>query len=171
MRKNKILFTREQIAEKVRALAGTLSKEYAGKNPLFVCILKGAVMFFADLTREMTIDLEMDFAALSSYGDKTQSGGVVAITKDLSVSVKGRHVVLVEDIVDSGFTALKLLRILEGRGAASVKIACLLDKPAGRKTDVTPDYACFEAPDEFVVGYGLDFDQKYRNLKDIWGLN
>jgi len=162
-----VLFTKEQIAEKVKELAAKLSKEYGDKNPLFVCVLKGATMFFADLTREMTIDLEMDFMALSSYGDRTDSGGVVIVTKDVSTEVKDRHIVFIEDIVDTGHTAKKLMQMMEGRGAASVKLTTLLDKPLRRLTPIYPDYIGFAIPDVFAVGYGLDYKQKYRNLQDI----
>ena len=162
-----VMFTKEEIDEKVSELAEALSRDYKDKNPLFVCVLKGAVMFFADLTRKMNIDLEMDFMVMSSYGNKTESSGVVVVSKDVSVDVKGRHVVFVEDIVDTGFTAKKLLNLMEGRGAASVKLACLIDKPLRRQTQIEADYIGFAVPDVFVVGNGLDYKQKYRNLPDI----
>ncbi|AMA74507.1 hypoxanthine phosphoribosyltransferase [Aneurinibacillus thermoaerophilus] len=163
----KVLFTEEEIAEKVRELGRILSKEYEGKNPLVICVLRGGAPFMTDLVRRMDIPLEMDFMAVSSYGASTQSSGVVRIMKDLDTSVEGRHVIIVEDIIDSGLTLSYLIDIIRRRNAASVKVVTLLDKPARRTVDLKPDYCGFEIPDAFVVGYGLDYAEKYRNLPYI----
>ncbi|AUS07553.1 hypoxanthine phosphoribosyltransferase [Laceyella sacchari] len=162
-----VLISEEQIKEKVRELGQRLSEEYKDLNPLCICVLKGAVPFMADLIREMPIKMEMDFMAVSSYGNSTTSSGVVRILKDLDASIEGRHVLIVEDIIDSGLTLSYLVEMLKGRNAASVKIVTLLDKPDRRKVDLSPDYCGFTIPDAFVIGYGLDFAEKYRNLPYI----
>lgn len=164
-----VLISEEELRRKVNALGAQLAKEYQGKNPTMVCILKGAVVFFADLIRAMPIELSMDFMAVSSYGNGTRSTGEVEIRKDLSHSVDGRHVVIVEDIIDSGRTLSYIAKVLASRGAASVKICTLLDKPDRRDPNVNihVDYSCFVIPDEFVVGYGLDYAEKYRNMPMI----
>ncbi|KPC77539.1 hypoxanthine phosphoribosyltransferase [Thermoactinomyces vulgaris] len=162
-----VLISEKQIKEKVRELGQRLSEEYKDLNPLCVCVLKGAVPFMADLIREMPIKMEMDFMAVSSYGNSTTSSGVVRILKDLDASIEGRHVLIVEDIIDSGLTLSYLVEMLKGRNAASVKIVTLLDKPDRRKVDLSPDYCGFTIPDAFVIGYGLDFAEKYRNLPYI----
>ncbi|HOB35240.1 MAG: hypoxanthine phosphoribosyltransferase [Firmicutes bacterium] len=169
MEKNigEILITREEIAAKVAELARLLDEEYAGKNPLMICVLKGALMFMADLTRAMKIPLELDFMAVSSYGVSTRSSGVVRILKDLETGIEGRHVVIVEDIIDTGLTLKYLVQNLQSRRPASLKICTLLDKPSRRQADLQPDYCCFEIPDKFVVGYGLDYAEEYRNLPFI----
>ncbi|MBQ3108246.1 MAG: hypoxanthine phosphoribosyltransferase [Clostridia bacterium] len=159
-----ILLTEEQIAERVKELGEEITRDYYGKEPIVVGILKGAVPFFADLTRHMDCQMEMDFMALSSYGGSTKSSGIVRIGKDLDRSIEGRHVIIVEDIMDSGLTLSHLTKVLSERKPASVKIACLLDKPSRRECDITPDYCGFEVPNEFVVGCGLDYDGFYRNL-------
>ncbi len=165
---DRILLTREQIAEKVRELGARITQDYAGKKPVLVCILKGASVFFADLIREIELPLTLDFMAISSYGSATKTSGVVRILKDLDNDIVGRDVIVVEDIVDSGITLSYLTKILKQRGAKSLRVATLLDKPARRKVqDLTVDYMCFDIPDAFVVGYGLDYDQTYRNLPDI----
>lgn len=163
----RILLTKEQICDKVAALGEQLRADYDGKNPLFVCILKGSSVFFADLIREVKMPLEIDFMAISSYGNGTRTTGEVRMVKDLNNSIEGRHVLVVEDILDSGMTLSYLKKLLESRGAASVKICTLLDKPARRVTDVAADYSGFEIEDYFVVGYGLDYAEKYRNLPEI----
>jgi hypoxanthine phosphoribosyltransferase len=163
----KVLFTEEEIATKVRELGSILAKEYEGKNPLVICVLRGGAPFMTDLVRRMDIPLEMDFMAVSSYGASTQSSGVVRIMKDLDTSVEDRHVIIVEDIIDSGLTLSYLIDIIQRRNAASVKVVTLLDKPARRTVDLTPDYCGFQIPDAFVVGYGLDYAEKYRNLPYI----
>ncbi|MGX9708115.1 hypoxanthine phosphoribosyltransferase [Laceyella tengchongensis] len=162
-----VLISEEQIKGKVRELGQRLSEEYKDLNPLCICVLKGAVPFMADLIREMPIKMEMDFMAVSSYGNSTTSSGVVRILKDLDASIEGRHVLIVEDIIDSGLTLSYLVEMLKGRNAASVKIVTLLDKPDRRKVDLSPDYCGFTIPDAFVIGYGLDFAEKYRNLPYI----
>lgn len=145
-----------------------ITRDYAGKKPVAICILKGASIFFADLIREIDLPLTTDFMAISSYGSATKTTGVVRILKDLDNDILGKDVIIIEDIVDSGVTLSYLKKILLQRGAASLKIATLLDKPARRRvTDLTVDYVCFDIPDAFVVGYGLDYDQVYRNLPDI----
>ena len=164
---SQILVTRDDIQAAVKKLGEEITRDYAGKEPMLVGILKGSVVFFADLIREIDLPMAMEFMAISSYGSATKSSGEVRIIKDLDKAITGRDVLIVEDIVDSGLTLSFLKKTLEGRGAASIKIATLLDKPARRKVDLKADYSCFEIPDEFVVGYGLDYDEKYRNLPDI----
>ncbi len=163
----KVLVTREEIAKAVKELGQRITKDYAGKEPVLVGILKGAVVFYSDLIREIDLPLTTDFMALSSYGSATKSSGVVQVLKDLNRDITGRDVMIVEDIVDSGTTLSYLKKYLADRGANSIKIVTLLDKPARRRVELTADYYCFTIPDEFVVGYGLDYDEKYRNLPDI----
>ncbi len=164
----KVLITKDEIAEKVKELGRTITKDYEGKKPVLVCILKGASVFFTDLIREIDLPLTLDFMAISSYGSATKTSGVVRILKDLDNDILGKDVIIVEDIVDTGVTLSYLMKILIQRGARSLKIAALLDKPARRKVpDLHVDYMCFDIPDAFVVGYGLDYDQTYRNLPDI----
>ncbi|MFC8688214.1 hypoxanthine phosphoribosyltransferase [Brevibacillus porteri] len=163
----KILLSEEDIAVKVQELGETLAAEYKDKNPLVICVLKGAVIFMADLIRHMNIPCEMDFMAVSSYGSGTESSGMVKILKDLDTSVQSRHVLVVEDIMDSGLTLSRLVELLRHREAASVKVVTLLNKPERRKVDISPDYKGYDVPDEFVVGYGLDYAEHYRNLPYI----
>jgi hypoxanthine phosphoribosyltransferase len=163
----KVLVTEEQITEKVAELAAQLDKKYADKNVLLVGVLKGAVMFMADLSRAMQIPVQMDWMAVSSYGSGTVSSGVVRILKDLDADVLGRHVVIVEDIIDSGLTLSWLVGNLEARGAASVEVVALLRKPAAAKVEVNVGLVGFDIPNEFVVGYGLDYAEKYRTLKGV----
>jgi len=162
-----ILLTEEQIKAKVTELGRVLSSEYQGKNPLVICVLRGAVVFMTDLIRAMNIPLEIDFMAVSSYGNATVSSGVVRIVKDLDSPVENRHVIIVEDIIDSGLTLSYLIDVLDRRNAASVKVVSLLDKPSRRVVELSPDYCGFQIPDAFVVGYGLDYSGKYRNLPYI----
>lgn len=163
-----VLVTREEIAEKVRELGKRITEDYQGKSPVMVCILKGASMFFSDLVREIDLPLSLEFMAISSYGSATKTSGVVRVLKDLDRDIVGKDVIVVEDIVDTGVTLNYLKGMLAQRGAASIRIATLLDKPARRTVkDLHVDYSCFDIPDEFVVGYGLDYDQLYRNLPDI----
>ena len=164
---DRVLLTREEIAAKVRELGQQITRDYAGKEPVLVCILKGAVVFFTDLIREIDLPMQIDFMAISSYGSSTKSTGVVKLVKDLDRDVSGRDVLVVEDIVDSGMTLSYIKSELQHRGASSVRIATLLDKPARRRVDLKVEYSCFEIPDAFVVGYGLDYDEKYRNLPDV----
>lgn len=163
----KVLITEAQIADRVKELARELDTAYAGKDVLLVGVLKGAVMFMADLSRAIQIPVSMDWMAVSSYGSGTQSSGVVRILKDLDADVLGRHVLIVEDIIDSGLTLSWLKSNLSARGAASVEIVALLRKPDAAKVDVEVMLVGFDIPNEFVVGYGLDYDEKYRTLKDV----
>ena len=165
----RIMLTEEQFQNRVKELGAQIAADYADRNPVMICILKGSTMFFADLLRAMPIRLTMDFMAVSSYGRSTKSSGEVEIRKDLSGSIEHRHAVIVEDIIDSGFTLSYLTRMLSARGAKSIKICTLLDKPARRAPGITlkADYSGFEIPDAFVVGYGLDYDEMYRNLPYI----
>ncbi len=162
-----VYLSEEQIKEKVKEAAVWLDNRFAGKNPLCISVLKGSVMFFCDLVRAMKTPVQIDFMTISSYGSSTQSSGMPKILMDLSESVEGRDVILVEDIIDSGNTLLKLRDLLLGRGAKSFTSVTLLDKPSRRKADIKPDFSCFEIADEFIVGYGLDYDQQYRNLPYI----
>ena len=165
----RVLLSEEEIRAKVEELSRQITEDYRGKDPVLVCILKGAVMFYADLVRNIDTHINMDFMAVSSYGSGTRSSGEVEIRKDLSKPVDGRHVIVVEDIVDSGFTLSYLTRVLNSRGAASVKICTLLDKPSRRAEGISlkADYRGFEIENEFVVGYGLDYAERYRNLPFI----
>ncbi len=163
----RVLLTRDQIHEAVVKLGRQITADYAGRPPIMICILKGAAMFFTDLLREIDLPVTTEFMAISSYGSSTKSSGVVRILKDLDRDIAGRDVIVVEDIVDSGLTLSYLKGVLETRKAASVSIVTLLDKPARRKVSLEVQYSCFNIPDAFVVGYGLDYDEKYRNLPDI----
>ena len=165
----RVMLSEAQIQARVKALGAQIAGEYRDKNPVMICILKGSTMFFADLLRAMPIRLTMDFMAVSSYGRSTKSSGEVEIRKDLSGSIEHRHAIIVEDIIDSGFTLSYLTRMLSARGAKSIKICTLLDKPARRAPGITlkADYSGFEIEDAFVVGYGLDYDEAYRNLPYI----
>lgn len=164
---SKVLVTEEQIATRVKELAQEIDKMYVGKDLLLIGVLKGAVMFMADISREIQIPVSMDWMAVSSYGSGTQSSGVVRILKDLDADVLGRHVLIVEDIIDSGLTLSWLASNLSARGAASVEIVALLRKPDAAKVEVAVKWVGFDIPNEFVVGYGLDYDEKYRTLKGV----
>lgn len=159
-----VLVTDEQIKERTAQLARQIDEDYRGKDLVLVCVLKGGVMFLADLMRQLTIPHAIDFMATSSYGSSTESSGVVRILKDLDSPIEGRHVLIVEDIIDTGLTLNYLLRILEERKPASLRVCTLLNKPSRRKVDVPVDYIGFNIPNAFVVGYGLDYGQLYRNL-------
>lgn len=165
----RVLLSEEQIQKRVKELSAQISEDYRDKDPVLVCILKGAVIFYADLTRNIDTHISMDFMAVSSYNSGTRSSGEVEIRKDLSRPVDGRHVIIVEDIVDSGYTLTYLSRVLASRGAASLRICTLLDKPSRRAEGITlkTDYCGFEVENEFVVGYGLDYAERYRNLPYI----
>lgn len=163
-----ILLHREQIQSTVRHLAEAISKDFEGKELLAVGILKGSFIFMADLVRHITVPVTIDFIDISSYGLAAESSGEVRILKDLDTSVEGRNVLVVEDIVDTGLTLKYLLGILRERNPRSLRVCTLLDKPSRRRTVVTLDYCGFEIPDVFVVGYGLDYAEKYRNYPDIW---
>ena len=159
-----ILFTADQIQARVEILAKQITADYKGKNPLVLGVLKGAVIFMADLVRHLEIPLEIDFMAISSYGSSTKSSGVVRIMKDLESPIENRDVLIVEDIVDSGLTLQYLRDSLLHRQARSVKIAAAFDKPGGRKVDIAPDYFGLTVPNRFLVGYGLDYAEHYRHL-------
>ena len=164
---SRVLVTREEIAQAVAKLGRQITEDYQGKELMLVGILKGAIVFFSDLLREIDLPVKTEFMAVSSYGASTKTTGVVNLVKDLTVDITGMHVLIVEDIVDSGMTLSYLSKYLSTRGAASIRIATLLDKPERRRVELNADYFCFTIPDEFVVGYGLDFNEKYRNLPDI----
>ena len=160
-----VLVTEEQLRAKVAELGAQVSRDYAGRDLLLVSILKGAVVFMADLMRAVTIPCSIDFMVVSSYGGtNTESTGLVKIVKDLDADLSGRDVLIVEDVLDTGVTLSNLVPMLKMRHPNSVRICAILDKPARRKTDIRADYIGFEVPDAFVVGYGLDYDEKYRNL-------
>lgn len=162
----RILISQDQIKARIVEMGREISADYKGKQPLFVGILRGCILFYADLLREVSIDCNMDFMSLSSYCG-TDSSGEVRTMLDLRQSIKGRHVVIVEDIVDTGLTLDYLMKNLSHRGAASIEICCLLDKPANRKVEVNPKYVGFQIENEFVIGYGLDYNELYRNLPYI----
>ena len=161
-----VLISAEEIQRKVSEMGRQISADYAGKEPVFVGVLKGCFIFMADLMRHVSIKCSMDFMAVSSYSGTT-STGAVKINKDLSQDIGGRHIIIVEDILDSGVTLNYLKNFLMVRNPASISIVTLMDKPARRKADVYADYSCFEIPDAFVVGYGLDYNERYRNLPYI----
>lgn len=163
----KVLLSEEEIAEKVQEIGAQITKDYQDKNLLMVSVLKGSVVFMADLMRAVDCHARIDFMSVSSYGNGTKTSGVVKIVKDLDLNLEGYDLLLVEDILDSGKTLYYLREILKERNPSSIRIATLLNKPARREADIVPDYSCFEVPDEFVVGYGLDFAEKYRNLPYI----
>lgn len=163
----KILITEEEIRAKINEIAGQLTNEYAGRFPLAVGVLKGAMPFMSDLLKRVDTYLEMDFMDVSSYGRSTTSSGEVKILKDLNTPVEGRDILIIEDIIDSGLTLSYLVELFRYRKANSIKIVTLLDKPSGRKADIEADYVGFVVPNAFVVGYGLDYAEKYRNLPYI----
>ena len=162
-----ILYTEDEIQQKVKELGEQISLDFVGRNLLVICILKGAFIFMADLVKAIDIPLEIDFMAVSSYGQSSMSSGVVKIIKDLDVAIEGRDIIIVEDIIDSGLTLSYLIDVLERRNSLSITVVALFDKPGRRTVDLEPDYKGFTLPDAFVVGYGLDYAQKYRNLPYI----
>lgn len=162
-----VLISEEELAKKVQEIGAQISKDYEGKNLMMVSVHKGSVVFMADLMRAVTVPAEIDFMSVSSYGSGAKTSGVVKIIKDLDIELAGRDLLIVEDILDSGLTLSYIKKILMERGPRSIKICTLLDKPERRKADIFADYSGFEVPDEFVVGYGLDFAEKYRNLPYI----
>lgn len=163
----RIMLTEEQLRNRVKEIALEVDKVYEGKRPLVVGILKGSIIFYADFIRHLTAPIELDFMVVSSYGSGTVSSGKLKIKKDLDRDVKGRDVIIVEDIIDSGFTLANLKALLLERGAASVMIVTLLNKKGRREYDISPDYNCFDIENEFVVGYGLDYNEMYRSLPYI----
>lgn len=163
----KILIDKETLSKRVKDLASRIKKDFSGKKPVLLCVLKGAVIFFTDLIRELDIDIDLDFVRLSSYKNGTKSSGKVTFGENTSIDLKGRDVIVVEDIIDSGRTLSFYFEYLKNIGVNSVKGCVLLDKPSRREVDVKMDYVGFEIEDLFVVGYGLDYAEKYRNLKDV----
>ncbi len=159
-----VLITEEQIHQRVRELGQTISRDYASRNPLLIGVLKGVVFFMADLLRAITIPVEIDFIAVSSYSPETRKRGVVRLVKDLEISIADRHVIFVEDVIDTGLTLNYILRNLQARQPASLEVCVLFDKPVCRLIEIPLKYKGFELPDRFVVGYGLDHREKYRNL-------
>lgn len=161
------LYTESELKNRVAELAAEINRDYAGKSPMLISVLRGSFIFMADLVRKLTIPCTVDFLSVSSYGKGTKSSGQVQITKDLSEDISGRDIIVVEDILDSGNTLSYLLQILQARHPASVRLCALLDKPSRRVKPVTANYTGFSIPDYFVVGYGLDYAEKYRNLPYI----
>ena len=164
---SEVLISEQQLKDRVDELGAQITLDYYGKDLFLIGILKGSVPFMADLMRRIDLPLEMDFMSVSSYGSATKSSGVVQIIKDLDSDIKGKDVLIVEDVIDTGLTLAYLKEYLLSRGPASVKLITMLDKPSGRKVDIKSDYVGFEVPDKFIVGYGLDVDQKFRNLPYI----
>ena len=162
-----VLLSEEEVDAKIKAIGEQISKDYAGKQVHLVCVLKGGSFFMCELAKRITVPVSLDFMSVSSYGSETKSSGVVKIVKDLDEPIKGKNVLVVEDIVDSGRTLSYLMEMLKDRGPESLRLCTLLDKPERRVVDVHVDYTGFQIPDEFVVGYGLDHDQRYRNLPYI----
>ena len=162
-----VLFSQEQIQHRIKELGAEITRDYAGRNPLLIGVLKGACFFLSDLLRSIDTRLSIEFMAISSYGSSTRTSGEVRIMKDLDVPIEGRDILVVEDIVDTGLTLTYLLENLKSRGASSVKLAALLDKHERREKEVPIDYLGFQIPDAFVVGYGLDYAERYRNLPFI----
>lgn len=165
--KIKVLVSEEEVDKRIKEIGEQISKDYEGQEVHVICVLKGGVFFMCELAKRITLPLSMDFMSVSSYGDEKQSSGIVKIVKDLDEALDGKNVIIVEDIIDSGRTLSYLVEILKKRNPSSLKICTLLDKPERRVSDVKVDYVGFNIPDEFVVGYGLDYMQKYRNLPFI----
>ena len=163
----RVLLSEEEVNQRIQAIGEQISRDYRGKQVHLVCVLKGGSFFMCELAKRITVPVSLDFMSVSSYGSDTKSSGVVKIVKDLDESLKDKDVIVVEDIVDSGRTLSYLLEMLRDRGPRSLRLCTLLDKPERRVVDVNVDYTGFEIPDEFVVGYGLDYDQRYRNLPYI----
>ncbi|NLL76827.1 MAG: hypoxanthine phosphoribosyltransferase [Clostridiales bacterium] len=165
--KVRIMLSEEAVDNRIKEIGEQISKDYEGKQVHLVCVLKGGSFFMCELAKRITVPVSLDFMSVSSYGSETKSSGVVRIVKDLDEPLKDKDVLVVEDIIDSGRTLSYLLEMLKDRGPKSLKLCTLLDKPERRVVDVHVDYTCFQIPDEFVVGYGLDYDQRYRNLPYI----
>lgn len=160
----KVLISAEDIARRVQELGREITADYQGRSLMIIGILKGAVVFMSDLIRQISVPLEVDFMAISSYGEATETSGVVQLLKDLDRPIEGKHVLIVEDIIDTGLTLSYLYQLLQSRNPATLKTAVLLDKPERRRTDFTPDYVGFTIPDKFVIGYGLDYNHMHREL-------
>jgi hypoxanthine phosphoribosyltransferase len=159
-----VLYNEDELKDKVRQMGARISKDYLGKELIIIGVLKGSVIFMSDLLKEITIPCKMDFMAVSSYGNSTETSGVVRILKDLDFEIQGKDILIVEDIIDSGVTLKYLMKYLSGRKPNSLEIVCLLNKPDRRKVDIDVKYLGYDVPDHFLVGYGLDFAEKYRNL-------
>lgn len=166
--KLELLISYEEMQKKIDLIAQQINRDYKGETLTVVGILKGAVLFYSDLVRRIDTDVQFDFMTISSYGNSTESTGEVKIKKDLDSSISGKNVLIVEDIIDTGLTLTNLKEILSTRKPKSLKICCMLDKPSRRKVEIKPDYCCFEIPDQFVVGYGLDYAQSCRQYKDVF---
>lgn len=162
-----VLLTEKEVDDRIQAIGDKISRDYAGRQVHLICVLKGGSFFMCELAKRITVPVSLDFMSVSSYGSDTKSSGVIKIVKDLDESIKDKDVLVVEDIVDSGRTLSYLLKMLKARGPKSLALCTLLDKPERRVVDVNVDYTGFQIPDEFVVGYGLDYDQRYRNLPFI----
>jgi hypoxanthine phosphoribosyltransferase len=165
--KLKVMYSRQQIADRVAELGAQISKDYAGESVVLVGVLKGACIFLSDLARNITLDASFDFIGVSSYGAGKMSSGEVKLTKDIDTSVQGKNIIIVEDILDTGYTLTYLTKVIQAAQPKSLKIATCLDKPSRRLQPIKADYYGFQIPDEFVVGYGMDFAERYRNLPDI----
>ena len=165
--KIRVLLSEEEVDRRIQEIGEQINKDYAGKEVHLICVLKGGVFFMCELAKRINVPVSLDFMSVSSYGDDTKSSGVVKIVKDLDQPLEGKDVIIVEDIIDSGRTLYYLMDILKKRNQNSLRLCTLLDKPERRVKDVKVDYTCFNIPDEFVVGYGLDYAQKYRNLPFI----
>lgn len=163
----RVMLTEEEVDEKIKEIGRQISEDYAGRQVHLICVLKGGSFFMCELAKRITVPVSFDFMSVSSYGGDTKSSGVVKIVKDLDDSIKDKDVIIIEDIIDSGRTLSYLIELLEQRGPKSLSLCTLLDKPDRRVVDVKVDYTAFQIPDEFVVGYGLDYDQRYRNLPYI----
>ncbi len=163
----RVLLSEEEVDRRIAEIAAQISRDYEGKEIHMICVLKGGVFFTCELSKRVTVPVSMDFMSVSSYGADTKSSGVVKIVKDLDLSIQGKDVLVVEDIIDSGRTLSYLLEYLNNQGPKSLRLCTLLDKPERRVKEIHVDYTCFDIPDEFVVGYGLDYAQKYRNLPYI----
>ena len=163
----RVMYTEQEVDKRIREVADMINRDYEGKEILMICVLRGGVFFACELAKYITVPMAMDFMCVSSYGSGTESKGTVKIIKDLDESIEGKHVLIAEDIVDSGHTLSKLITLLQVRKPASIKLCTLLDKPDRRVVDINADYTCFKIPDKFVVGFGLDYDQHYRNLPYI----
>lgn len=162
-----VLISEADVDKKIEEIGKQISRDYAGKTVHVICVLKGGAFFMCELAKRIEVPVSMDFMAVSSYGSGTESSGSIKMIKDLDESIEGKNVIIVEDIIDSGRTLHKLVELLKTRNPESIRVCTLLDKPERRVVDVHVDYTCFSIPDEFVVGYGLDYDQKYRNLPYI----
>lgn len=165
--KIRVLLTEEEVDRRIQEIGEQISRDYAGKSVHLICVLKGGVFFTCELSKRITVPVSLDFMSVSSYGDGTDSSGVVKLVKDLDESLEGKDVIIVEDIIDSGRTLSYLIEVLKQRKPNSLRLCTLLDKPERRVREVNVDYVCFAIPDEYVVGYGLDYAQKYRNLPYI----